>query len=407
MELQRILAKDSRTAMEQVHSLYGKDALVVSNKRAKDKTELIVAVDLTNASQETMERMQFPGDEHKAENTDSGSNFDQVMESKIFKTIPMPKPNAETILLTSSANSSKVEFDSILEEREKLKSREIVDLVKQELAMMRRELKLSQQADAWTEINDITEELRPLIKALNDTGMPIPLRTLIADIINKDDTLSEALDSITATLGESLEHTEILENMSGIHILMGSSGSGKTLMAARIARQKAMDYGEDEIAIISFNDLRFGAWHQAQLLSSQVGVEIYRSASLDALDQLLQELGPRKLIIIDTPGVDAEETINTLTKHLPTAKKHLVVGADASEGSVNRYLDCHFESWASIILSRLEKGTFPWPVINALLNKSVPLSLVSATPSATENATSITGSALIRASLDQLKMSFV
>ena len=28
MELQRILAKDSRTAMEQVHTLYGKDALV-------------------------------------------------------------------------------------------------------------------------------------------------------------------------------------------------------------------------------------------------------------------------------------------------------------------------------------------------------------------------------------------
>ena len=51
MELQRILAKDSRTAMDQVNNLYGKDALVVSNKRAKGKTELIVAIDLETDSE--------------------------------------------------------------------------------------------------------------------------------------------------------------------------------------------------------------------------------------------------------------------------------------------------------------------------------------------------------------------
>ena len=57
MELQRILAKDSRSAMEQVHALYGKDALVVSNKRAKDKTELIVAVDLEAEAKNSLDEI--------------------------------------------------------------------------------------------------------------------------------------------------------------------------------------------------------------------------------------------------------------------------------------------------------------------------------------------------------------
>jgi len=63
MELQRILAKDSRTAMEQVHAKFGKDALVVSNKRARNKTELIVAIELEEGSAAALEEMQFQGDD--------------------------------------------------------------------------------------------------------------------------------------------------------------------------------------------------------------------------------------------------------------------------------------------------------------------------------------------------------
>ena len=408
MELQRILAKDSRTAMEQVHTLYGKDALVVSNKRARDKTELIVAVDLAHDSEFVLNEMQVKCESWNSEPAKNNSNFDQVMESKIFKT-SQDKELKETkaTFLSAFSESSKVEIDVAAEEREKLKSREIVDLVKQELAVMRREFKLSQQLEAWTGTHAVAQEMRPLIEALNDTGMPIPLRTLVTDIINQNDTMTDVLDSITEALGQSLEHAEVLNEMEGLHIIAGSSGSGKTLMATRIARQKAIEYGEHAVAIISFSDLRFGAWSQSLLLSAQAGVEVYRANSLDALDQLLIELDDRKLLLIDTAGINTEVTINMLATHLPMAQKHLVIAADASEGSANKYLRKALGRWDSVMLSRLEQGTFPWPVVNALLNKKVPLSISSASPSALESALPITGPALIRGSLDQLTPSFV
>ena len=57
MELQRILAKDTRAAMRQIHHLYGDDALVVSNNKARGQTEIIVAVDLDAPSSEITQEM--------------------------------------------------------------------------------------------------------------------------------------------------------------------------------------------------------------------------------------------------------------------------------------------------------------------------------------------------------------
>ena len=44
MELQRIVAKDSRTATAIAAEKFGSDALIVSNERINGKVELIVAV---------------------------------------------------------------------------------------------------------------------------------------------------------------------------------------------------------------------------------------------------------------------------------------------------------------------------------------------------------------------------
>ena len=46
MELKRVLAADSRAAKEKAISLYGRDALILSNDRVNGQVELIVAVDL-------------------------------------------------------------------------------------------------------------------------------------------------------------------------------------------------------------------------------------------------------------------------------------------------------------------------------------------------------------------------
>jgi len=427
MELQRVLAPDSHSAMEKVIQLYGRDALVVSNKKAKNQTEIIVAIDLADHSQTTLDSMQVAPQDKPRITLSKMPNFDQVMESEIFKT---PSTLAYDPLQELSIDidpAAMAEFDQEIQAqfidetksasaksdnpaslaREHLKAREIVDLVKQELAVMRREFKLSQQLDAWSGTQAVTDEMRPLIEAFNETGMPVGLRALVTEVVNKNTNMSAALEDIATVLGEGIKHVNLLEDMQGVHLIAGSSGAGKTLMAGRLAKQAGLAYGDQAVAIISFNDSRYGAWNQTQLIGAQAGVETFRANSPEMLEVLLQELASRRLVIIDTPGGDLDNQLQLLTTLLPEAQKHLVLAADASEASLNRHLKSATISWDSVMLSRLEVGIHPWAIINALLNEKTPISVASAEPSIIDSAATLTGLALAKHALAHLPISFV
>ena len=87
MELQRVLAADSRSAMDKVVQLYGADALVVSNKKANNQTEIIVAIDLASQATAALDELQAPRLEEPQPRVALGNmpSFDDVMESQIFK----------------------------------------------------------------------------------------------------------------------------------------------------------------------------------------------------------------------------------------------------------------------------------------------------------------------------------
>ena len=409
MELQRILAKDSRSAMEQVHQKYGIDALVVSNKRANNKTELIIAIDLEDNSEVILEELQVKGEAMMDNRLEQYPAFDQVMESKVFKTAQddTTSTNPSASFTPSYVAFEKSTHDEGSEQREYLHAREIVDLVKEELAVLRRELKLSGQMEAWGRNNVISEPMKPLIKALDDSGMPLSLQAMVADIVNQSVTHNEALDAISTTLGKNIANINILSEMQGIHVITGGHGSGKTLMSARLAHQKSLEYGEHDVALISFKDNRFGAWSQMQLLGAQAGVDTFRANSDDVLEQLVAELSSRKLVLIDTPGVDVASTLNTLTALLPDAKYHLVVSADASEGGISKYLRMNNDAWTSIMISRLANDIQPWPLINVLLKEKIPVSLAAGAPSIKDQAILINGISLLKTSLYELPLSFV
>jgi flagellar biosynthesis protein FlhF len=221
--------------------------------------------------------------------------------------------------------------------------------------------------------------------------MPVALRALLSDTINSCADLNSALQEIAQILGTGIEQMPLLDDMQGIHLIAGSSGSGKSLMTGRLAKQKALRCDSQDVAIISYNDNRFGAWNQTQLIGSQAGVDCFRANTPEMLEQLLQELGSRSLILIDTAGVDVQAQVKELNKILPEAQTHLVVAADASEASVNRQLKAGSGDWDSIMLSRLEEDIRPWPVINALLNTSIPISVSASEPSIAAAPVALTG----------------
>ena len=408
MELQRILAKDTREAMAKVHALYGDDALVISNKKARKQTEVIVAIDMA-IDANTMITSLAPAKSRISIPTNIDElSFNQVIESQIFRSSPTleSKSNVGVPAKISVADVKNTNDDNSLsvEDRDYLKARELVDLVKNELGAMRRELRISQELEANKAVSQVPAELSLLITSLDAAGIPAALRILVSNMIAKESKVDSATKLISKSLGSAIKHNPVLEAMEGIHVIAGRSGSENTLMAMRIAKQKALDYGGRNIAIISYSPKQTKSWTQTQMLGLQLGVETYHASNPSALSHVVAGLEKPKLILIETAGINLEHQINEICTSLPKAKKHLLLPADASEVSVNKYLKRIRIEWSSVMLTQLESDIHPWPIINTLMATGNAISLAASDSSVNDEAFAIDGIQLTQHSLSNLPL---
>jgi flagellar biosynthesis GTPase FlhF len=412
MELKRILARDTRAANEKAVAMFGPDVLVISSSKVRGQTELIVAVDLTPLDAETAVAEAFVPTEKTYALSDqplveeSAASFGQVLDDTIsrqkrstktktgitegFVPAASLKPQAvedkpvvavepvPTPVQAQPAVIDAVAADKLLaaqEERDKQRGREIVDMVREELSVLRREFKLSQQM-AWQGAG-LSRNLHPLRNALQEAAIPVALRALLIDSIQSFEDIEPAMDEIRRQLCHSMQQTHVAVPDNGIHVLAGPSGAGKSLMVARMAQQASVTLGSEQVAVISFSDQRAGAWNQTQLLSAQSGVDCFRATNVTMLKLLLEEHGQRKCIVIDTPGVQMAERVADIASVAQTAQFHLVMPADASQSLLRRLLSTPQIQWQSLMVSKLDEATQPWSLIQVLTEGHVGVSSFS------------------------------
>jgi|LakMenEpi03Aug12_release.lakeMendotaPanAssembly.Ray.scaffolds.fasta_scaffold229783_2 flagellar biosynthesis GTPase FlhF len=399
MELKRILAKDLRRATEKAVKLYGEDVLVISNAKVNGQHEVIVAVDLgAEPAHEDSPWLQAN------RSTDSG-------DTKLFQTALRESVREQKEL--SDDIEDDVTYDSVLRQRAQAESsnsstdrraadhrdyirgREIVDLVRDELAAIRKEFKMAQRVNAWQSESPARSAVKPLVAALAEASIPVSLRTLLVDHVSAMDDLAQAKQSLHAHLSKSMgEHWAKLPQR-GVHAITGPAGAGKTMMVARLARTAAERKGPESVAVISYADQRAGAWSQIQMLCAQAGVDCLRANDPETLKILLGELGQRHLVLIDTPGVEVFTRIEQIRSCSSDIACHLLLPADAAGTTVRKYLVDAPNPWHSLMASRLDEATQPWALIQVLCDKPVPLSAASHSPLATEGCTVLTANELV------------
>ena len=371
MELKRILARDTRSATEKAMALYGPDVLIISNHRVEGQTELIVALDVAEASaQELMDEAEV------AESTTADILLKRQATSSAAQSAAVPFiDQLQQALKPASLNESKQAMASPEESSEQIlsqghdhvRSQEIVSLVREELAALRQEFRLSQQAASWQMNQYWPAHIQPLVEAMTEAAVPTALRALLQEGLREQPSLDGALDSIKSQLTHNLERPQEGFPNRGVHVLAGLSGAGKTLMTAKAAQQAALNHGPEYVAVVSYHDMRAGAWAQTQVLCAQLGVDCFRAADAETLKVLLNELSPRRLILIDTPGVQMTERLQEIMKVCPTAGLHAVVPADSSGVTLSRIMLKSQLNWQSLMISKLDESNSPWPLIQFLI----------------------------------------
>ena len=397
MELKRIIARDSRSANEKAIQLYGNDVLIISSQRVDQQTELIVAVDVgSEPLAQSAEASLPPVDTNEAKPTFKATDaqflpFAEVLQNASAPVTPDPVDEASDAMAFETAlerlrvrpeapqpATPAVQPDlqaAKLAQYEQQRSHEIVDMLREEMAALRKEFALSRQMQPWQQTLGLSPDLQKLSMAMQEVGMPSGLRSLLTDSIQQLETLDEAWPVVQRMLVQAMDRPLVDAPSQGVHALCGPSGAGKTSMLGRLAYAAAQTHGAEKQVMISFGDQRPGAWSQIQLLASQAGASCFRAADMGMLQTLLDDL-QGKTVWIDTPGADfsiqAQQLQSQLSLHL-----HAVLPVDATVTSVQKILQNPEIRWSSLMLTKVDEAAYPWPLIKGLCEQPLAVSCMA------------------------------
>ena len=162
-----------------------------------------------------------------------------------------------------------------------------------------------------------------------------------------------------------------LEDLDGVFALIGPTGVGKTTSTAKLAAAFATKHGAASLGLITLDAYRVAAHEQLRTYGRILGVPVHTAHDRASLEDLLELLAGKKLVLIDTAGM-AQRDVRTrelldMLQH-PAIRKLLVINAAAQGETVEDVMvaygvqQCH-----GVIVSKLDEAVKLGPALDALI----------------------------------------
>lgn len=167
------------------------------------------------------------------------------------------------------------------------------------------------------------------------------------------------------------ETEQALEDQGGVFALIGSTGVGKTTSAAKIAAAFAAKHGANNLGLITLDAYRVGAHEQLRAYGRILGVPVHTAHDRASLEDLLELLASKKMVLIDTAGMAQRDTrTRELLEMLAhrSIQKLLVINA-AAQGETIEDVMISYRAAAcrGIVLSKMDEAVKLAPALDALI----------------------------------------
>ena len=163
-----------------------------------------------------------------------------------------------------------------------------------------------------------------------------------------------------------------LEDRGGVYALVGATGVGKTTTTAKIAAAFATKYGAANLGLITLDAYRVGAHEQLRAYGRILSVPVHTAHDRASLEDLLDLLAAKKMVLIDTAGMAQRDTrtreLLEMLSHR-SIQKLLVVNA-ASQGETIEDVVAAYRaaSCAGVVLSKMDEAVKLGPALDALIH---------------------------------------
>ncbi|KQV83069.1 flagellar biosynthesis protein FlhF [Rhizobacter sp. Root1221] len=162
-----------------------------------------------------------------------------------------------------------------------------------------------------------------------------------------------------------------LEDQGGVYALIGSTGVGKTTTTAKIAAAFATKYGAANLGLITLDAYRVAAHEQLRAYGRILGVPVHTAHDRASLEDLLELLSSKKMVLIDTAGMAqrdsrTRELLDMLAHR--SIQKLLVVNASAQGETIEDVMLAYKASACKgIVLSKMDEAVKLAPALDAVI----------------------------------------
>ena len=172
-----------------------------------------------------------------------------------------------------------------------------------------------------------------------------------------------------------------LEDSGGVFALVGATGVGKTTSTAKLAAAFATRHGASNLGLITLDAYRMAAHEQLRAYGRILGVPVHTAHDRASLDDLLELLAGKKMVLIDTAGMAQRDT---RTRELLDMLSHrsvnrlLVVNAAAQGETIEDVLQAYRAgSCRGVILSKVDEAVKLGPALDAMIRHKLKVLAVA------------------------------
>ncbi|KOO16243.1 flagellar biosynthesis regulator FlhF [Vibrio xuii] len=448
MKIKRFFAKDMRTALLQVKGELGDDAVIMSNKKVAGGVEIVAAVDgegsngaannyssspRHNNPRPTQAKPQAPSpsralaEDKVSLQSQSGADHSMTKRfANMFKQYgggdssdSKEETSADTLAALLNRQSAarqdgreavQLKEDSplarlIAEDRrlerpaakldptryersrpnEAAVASEDLEEMKEEMTSIRRLLEHQVSGLMWQEV-ERREPLRAmLIKRLERMGVSSDLADQLACYIPEDTAPTKAWKALLGLVADQVpvSQKDILKR-GGVVALLGPTGVGKTTTIAKLAARAAMEYGSDNVALVSTDTYRIGAHEQLAIYGRIMGCPVKVAKDSNELADVIYQLRNRRLILVDTAGmgqrdVRLSEQLDTLMQETgEVIHSYLVLPATAQRKVLQETID-HFKRipLSGCIMTKLDESLSLGEFLSVVVQNALPVTYIA------------------------------
>lgn len=260
-----------------------------------------------------------------------------------------------------------------------------LDAMRSEMASIRRLLEHQLSGLMWQEVERREPMRAMMIKRLEKMGLSAELADQLACYIPEDVQPHKAWSSLLQLLADQIITTDdcILET-GGVVALLGPTGVGKTTTIAKLAARAAMDFGPNEIALVTTDTYRIGAHEQLATYGRILGCPVRVAKDAEELADILHQLRHRRLVLLDTAGMGQrdlrlQEQLDTLMHNSGSQIRSFLVLPATSQRRVLHETIEHFRRipLSGCVLTKLDETLSLGEVISVTLESALPIAYLA------------------------------